>query len=387
EAALAAGARAAEPGEFTRRAFIAGRIDLTQAEAVARLVGARSERALHNARAQLDGALGRRVAALREQALLLAADLEACIDFADDIAAPVPRARLEAQTQALGADVAALLATYADGLRLDGVAVALAGAVNAGKSSLFNALLGRERALVSQHEGTTRDYLEAELSWHGTRVTLIDTAGSRPAEKMSPLEAAGHRLGAERLGRCDLVIDVVDVHALAAERPSAASSVAPLRGGDPEGIDAIDAGEALVSPRARLVVAAQCDRVADEAELAQRVAWLAARSGGAPVIVVSAHARRGLEDLRAAALAAIFDGASVGAGDETVHVTEQRQADALRRAQAALARCDAALGEDLAPELVVEHVREALAALGEITGEQFSEAVLDHVFARFCIGK
>jgi tRNA modification GTPase len=204
ELCVSLGARPAEPGEFTRRAFVNGKLDLTQAEAIAALIGARSERALDNAKALIDGELGKRVSSIRELAVELTADLEACLDFAEQHDAPVSLEQLLQKAAQLEDGLSSLVDSCDRDGWLDGISVALVGAVNAGKSSLFNALLGSTRALVSNQEGTTRDYLEASLNWNGLAVTLIDTAGER--DNMSELEHAGHQLGARRIESCDVTI-------------------------------------------------------------------------------------------------------------------------------------------------------------------------------------
>lgn len=370
------GARPAGPGEFTRRAFVNGRLDLTQAEAVAEVIAARSARALRNAQAVLGGALGRELRALRAQTVTLAAELEACIDFADELDQPVSAAALVEQHEALLAGVGRLRASYRRGRRLNGVSVVLVGAVNAGKSSLFNALLGSRRALVSVEPGTTRDYLEAEVEWDGLRVTVIDTAGHRASEQMSPLEREGLGLATERARAADVVVEVVDASA-----PSASGA-----GGE---LAAVGEG----APR--VVVASKVDLLAVDLRGARSGALAQARTA-APVIEVSALSGEGLESLRRAVVrAALGDdprGGESGAvaaltAGETVQVTQERQWEALGRAEQALSAGLAALNAGVVPELVVEHTREALAALGEITGEQFTEDVLDAIFSRFCLGK
>lgn len=352
------GARLARPGEFTRRAFVNGRMDLMQAEAVAAVIGARSTRALRNAQALLAGELGKRVSLLRGQLLSLSADLEACIDFADESDAPVHEASLRSEFEKALAAIEQLVASYDARGALGGISVALVGAVNAGKSSLFNALLAQRRALVSEQEGTTRDFLEADVEWSGLRVTLVDTAGARPAEQMSALERDGHALGKERVARCDLRVGMVD----ATEESSRWSEA--LRG----------ACELLVASKADLLGQPQ------QVELIERLSsW-----GGARALAVSAQSGAGLDDLRATLLClALPQEGEV----ETFRITEERQWEALRRTRAVVAESSAALDAHLPPEVVVEPLREALRILGELTGEEYSERVLDLVFSRFCIGK
>jgi tRNA modification GTPase len=300
---------------------------------------------------------------LRGEVVRLAADLEARVDFADETEMEGIDARLADDHRRLRREVAALAESYAQGRRLGGVAVAFTGAVNAGKSSLFNALLGERRALVSQQRGTTRDYLEAEVQWDGLRVVLVDTAGQRVGASASALERAGQALGRARVARCDLAVEVVDLSLLPRDRRPGWSE-APA-----------------------LVAANKRDLLGDE-EVRARCAAIAA-AGAGQVVAVSAEQGTGLDDLRQAMLAALFGegSATLEQTAETVQVTQARQHEALRRAEAALAAGEAALERGLAPELVVEHTREALGALGEITGETFTEDVLDAVFSRFCIGK
>lgn len=369
------GARPAGPGEFTRRAFLNGRLDLTQAEAVAEVIAARGARALRNAHAVLGGALGREVRAVRAQAVALAAELEACIDFAEELGDGAVGEGLAERHRALLAQLGRLVASYRRGRRLNGVSAVLVGAVNAGKSSLFNRLLGSRRALVSAEPGTTRDYLEAEVEWDGLRVTLIDTAGDRQHERMSVLEREGLALARERARTADVVVQVIDV------------SVA---GGAGAGASA--GGESAGGGVGRVVVAHKVDLLAGELRR-QRCRALAAGAGGVGVVEASAATGEGLEALRAAVVAAALGdaaeagGEGLGESSETVQVTQERQWEALRRAELALGAGLTALSEGTAPELVVEHTREALVALGEITGETFTEDVLDAVFARFCVGK
>jgi len=345
------GARQAAPGEFTRRAFLNGRLDLTQAEAVAQVVAARSERALRNAQATLGGALGRRLRELQRHAVELCGLLEAAVDFADETAEERGEHELDRRYRQLWGELERLAGTYRQGQRLDGVRVALVGPVNAGKSSLFNCLLGRNRALVADEPGTTRDYLEAEASWDGHRVTLLDTAGERPETALTPLERAGRALAAPVLTGCDLWVQVVDA--------SLDSDLEVPRSDDTPPV---------------VVAANKVDRITPSRRA----------SLGPELIQTSAISREGVEVLRRRVMEALFP--SEGEA-ETVQITLQRQWQGLVNAARAVREGHDALHAGVPPEVAVEHVREALEALEAVTGERSTEAVLDAVFARFCVGK
>ena len=363
------GARLAQPGEFTRRAFLNGRLDLTQAEAVAQVIAARSEQAVRNAVVTLAGALGDRVNQLRQQLLVITARLEARIDFAEEVDDPELDSDLDtgllSAHQEVAQQVRTLAHSYTTGRQLDGVVVALVGPVNAGKSSLFNRLLENTRALVSEEPGTTRDYLEAEVYWEGRRVVLVDTAGSRHGSAPTPLELAGQELADQVVARCDLLVNVVDLS-------------------DPR----CSRGLLLFEKKRPVVVAANKQDLcpADALDLLREQSRN--RAGALPHAVVGTSALQGdgIDELREQILMGL--GLDDEAGQwETVMVTHQRQHAALCAAQEALEAGAQAQEEGLPPELVVEHYRDALGALGEITGETYTEHVLDAVFETFCIGK
>lgn len=367
---LGLGATLAEPGEFTRRAFLNGRLDLTQAEAVAQVIEARSERAARNAVATLAGAMGDRIGQIRLLLLQVAAGLEARIDFVDDVddveqPEDLDPGLLETH-QEVSRQVDALVRSYTTGRRLDGAVVALVGPVNVGKSSLFNGLLTRTRALVSGEPGTTRDYLEAEVSWEGRRLVLVDTAGSRQDGQPTPLEAAGQELAGEVVSRCDLLVHVVDL----SDPQQAACQLATTAG----------------SGRPAVVAANKLDLCQPGALGSFREAVLSEASDG-PLAVVGTSALRGdgMDQLKESILRGLWQ--DDAGQEEPVLVTRKRQWLALRAAQEALASGAEALHHRLPPELTVEHYREALDVLGEITGETYTEHVLDAVFETFCVGK
>ncbi len=350
---VALGARPARPGEFTRRAVEHGRMDLLQAESLAGLVAAASPAGVALARAGMEGALGAAVAAQRERLLDLAAELEARLDHPGDDLGFEEDAAVADGLRAVSAEAAALAGTWRAGrLRLDGARVALVGPVNAGKSSLFNALVDQQRALVSPEPGTTRDVVEKTVPLGDLAVTFLDTAGERG--DATGLEAAGQDLGRALTADADLRLVVLPLH-----RPLDAAGHAVL---------------AAASGGPHLVVGTHADRV-DGAP-----AW----SHPGRVHVASGATGDGLPALRQAVAAALLGTtpASVRA-----HLTSQRQHDLLRAVAAHVdAAADALLGP-LGPAVAAEEATRALDRLAEATGEQVREAVLDRLFARFCVGK
>jgi tRNA modification GTPase len=341
--------RPAGPGEFTRRAFLHGRIDLTRAEAVADLVAADSEAAVRAAAAGLAGALATRVRALEQPLRALHADLEGVLDFPEE--AEGADAQAGPRLATLRAEAEALRAEAGRGrLVRRGARVALYGPVNAGKSTLFNRLVGEARALVDEEPGTTRDVLEARLEWEGLGVTLLDTAGLREAP--GRVEALGIARTREVLATVDLAVLVL---------PPGEDAHAARRWEE-------DAG---ATPVWR--VAGKCDVRAEATRGARR-------DDGA--LAVSGLTGEGVEALRAGMLSRLWGGGAPAA----VALVSERHADALRRAAEALGRAGEALRVSTL-EAVSGEVGLALEALGEVSGTCASEALLDAIFQRFCIGK
>jgi len=363
EALLAAGARLAGPGEFTLRAFLRGRIDLAQAEAVADLVHAETRAATELALAQLRGALSERLGAFVERVADCVAEVEARVDFAEDVGGIEVPPHVVAAARALASDLAALVGegAFARAIR-EGVHVPIVGRPNAGKSTLFNRLLGEERAIVSPVPGTTRDRVSEALEIGGVRVTLSDTAG---------LRGTGDRIEAEGVERSRAAIErgalVVWVHD--ATRP----------------FDDEDAalGASLAGRRCVLAIG-KCD--APGADPAGVRAALAARLPGGPAgaVALSAVTGAGVPELVGEierALGGDSHGPLAGA------LANARHAEAVSRAAAALDRA-AAAGEAGSPgEIVALELREALGALEEVTGRRVSDDLLDRIFGRFCVGK
>jgi tRNA modification GTPase len=358
-ALLNAGARLAGPGEFTLRAFLNGRLDLAQAEAVADVIAAATGAAHDLALAQLAGSLSRRLDGLSESLVDALAEVEARVDFAEDVGGvEVP----EHVAQAI-ADVASSLgdllrgADYARALR-DGVRVPLVGRPNVGKSSLFNALLGESRAIVTELPGTTRDRVSETIEVAGVPVTLSDTAGLRDTDE--PVERIGVALAEQALADSALVLWVIDgAVALTAEDREIAARVA---------------GKPL------LVALNQWDRGA-----AVAVEDVAALLDGAPrrIVRVSAVRGDGLEVLRES-LASLL---GAGGSGEASAVANPRHAEALGRARLALVRASDAAHEGAPGEVVAIELRDAIAAIGEVTGKAIAEDLLERIFGKFCVGK
>jgi tRNA modification GTPase len=353
---FARGCRPAEPGEFTQRAFLHGRMDLSQAEAVMDLIHARSERALAAANAQLRGALGQRLNAAVDALLGVLARVEAYIDFPDEDLPPDDRSQVVAVLERLAADTDRLLATshYGEILR-EGIRTVIVGAPNVGKSSLLNRLVGRERALVSAEPGTTRDFIEERIMIGPHGVRLIDTAGLNPSP--APLERLGMEKTRERLAEADVTLCVVD----------AADGARP-----PDDV--------LSRIRdARVVV------VLNKCDLASAAAPLPTWAEGVPVVRVSAKTGVGLESLRARLIEQADDFQNA-AGGEAIAINA-RHAHSLGEARFALNAAREKLADGAAPELLAADLRAALNAFGEIIGKVDNERMLDQLFASFCIGK
>ncbi len=343
---LTLGARPAEPGEFTLRAFLCGRIDLTRAEAVLGVIDARSPAQLEAALGQLAGGLASPIAALRDRLLDVLAHLEANLDFTDEPDVDeLGRLELAASLSAGAAETANLADRLRGRDRPEGnPRVVLVGPPNAGKSRLFNALLGgRPRALVSPRPGTTRDYLSAPLDHDGLTVELVDTAGEEPA--LSPVESNAQTVRASQAARADLLLECV---------PADAPPTAPVAAGRP-----------------RLLVLTKSD--------------LAGTPPAPPgFLATSAATGDGLDALRLAIASTLRGGES--SGDLTTS-TGARCRESLTLASDALTSAASALTLGLGDELVSVDLRQAIDELGKVVGAVVTDDILDRIFRRFCIGK
>jgi tRNA modification GTPase len=342
----AAGARPAAPGEFTRRAVLNGKLDLVQAEAVGDLIDATAPAQAHAALNQLEGGLSRRLAALRESLIEIQALLSYDIDFPEEDDGPVAPARIAGQVEAAAAQIRGLVATAPSAERLrEGALMVFAGRPNAGKSSLFNALLGSERALVTEIPGTTRDAIEAHTDFLGWPVRLADTAGLWNAPEK--IERMGVEVSRRYLAAADLVLLCVEA-----------------------GREVGEDEDAIVGARPTLLVRTKAD--------------LAAEAGQG--IAVSALTGEGLGVLRRAAAERVFAD-RINLADLEPGLTRERHRTTLSRALVALGGAVPHLGSGGDAVLAAHHVRQAADALEELLGFIDIEEVLDRVFGSFCVGK
>ena len=348
EACLRAGARAARPGEFTERAFLNGKMDLTQAEAVIDLIRARTDLALRSATEQLEGRLGDQIRKIRDELIGLLAHINASIDFPEEDIAPDEGETLCARLDSVREQICALLATADQGRVLrEGVRVVIYGATNAGKSSLLNRLLGYDRVIVSDTHGTTRDTIEETVNLEGVSVRLLDTAGLRASE--SELESEGIARTEKSLQLADLRLHIADRNA---PKP------AHFNGRTSESTEIV---------------------VLNKSDLPEDSDWQ-----NFAALRISCVTGEGLPELQKEILTRIRQ---QNLRPESIVAINTRHRDCLRRA---LESCDlarAALCQGLSSEYVAVDLDKALHAVGEVIGVVDVEQILDSVFSQFCIGK
>lgn len=355
-AVLDAGARLAEPGEFTQRAFLNGKLDLAQAEAVNDLIRARTDQSRKVARRQFDGALSSRVSELNTRVLGVIAAIEAAVDFPDDV--PEPEAVwIRGEICEAIDELDRLLVSFGRGrVYREGLRVVIAGRVNVGKSSLLNALLRHARAIVTPIPGTTRDLIEESLEIHGIPVVAIDTAGIRATD--DPVEQAGVELSRQSIKSADLILLVIDAREGLHEEDSAL--LAQLDG------------------RAVIVAANKVDLAGPSP--CEGEGW----GEGAEIVRTSAVTGQGIEELedRIAEIA----GAS-GSASQSIVISNARHEEALRSASASLRHALVTLENSHPIDLMTGDLLAARNSLGLITGETATEDLLDRIFSEFCIGK
>jgi len=354
------GAKPAGPGEFTKRAFLNDRMDLSQAQAVMEMISARTEEDLDRAVSRLKGSLREKITIFQSTLLDTAAHLEAAIDFPEDETGQPDPATLTGELQEIANQARSVAATYEEGkLYREGLHVVITGKPNVGKSSILNRLVGSERAIVTAIPGTTRDLIRETVRIKGIPVDLTDTAGIRPTENV--IESKGVELVRAELARADLVIFILD--------------------GNSE-IDTEDrdiAGDI----RGKALIAA-----VNKSDLPRRIDIGEIKSllPGCEPVSISAKTGAGMELIAEEIFR--FASSRVSAGPQKdVFISDLRQRLALENAAAALEKAAAGVSGGLTADLIIIEIREALTALGEITGDNADKEIIDRIFANFCIGK
>lgn len=354
---LARGARHAEPGEFTKRAFLNGRLDLTQAEAVLDLIRSRTDKAAGVALGQMEGGLSQEVRALREQLVDTLVQVEAAIDFPEEEIELLQQAALAGKVAGVVDRISALIDSYEWGrLIREGVRVCIVGRPNVGKSSLMNALLGVDRAIVTATPGTTRDFIEETVSLDGLPVVLWDTAGIRGGTE--GVEQIGIDVTLKRLEESEGCLLVLD-------------GSAPLTHEDTEVMQRVGDRQGLV--------------VVNKSDLGQRLAPADASETLPHLkqVRVSALTNQGLDELRAALRDCFLDSSK----ESEIVVTNVRHKAALERARSSLSEVQRAMGQGMPPDIVAVDLQEARDNLAEIIGAVTNDDVLERIFSQFCIGK
>ena len=359
EALFSRGARQARAGEFTRRAFLNGKLDLAQAEAVGDLLEARSREGARHAAGQLTGALSRRIAGVYSALVDIMAHFHAVLDYPDEDIDPFRMEELSGQLSRQEAALRALAGSYRRGQYIrDGVPCAIVGRPNAGKSSLLNALVGFDRAIVTNIPGTTRDTVEERAELGGVTLRLIDTAGLRDSD--DPIEQLGVERSRAAMEEAALVLLVVDGTEKATREDA-------------------DLARAIAGTgKPWVLVRSKGDLAGENAD------DLAALAEGAPLVSLSARTGEGLDDLGRTVATLFPQGTEDKAGEL---ITNARQAEAAGRALDCVVRAGQALTDGVTPDALLTDVEEALEALGELTGQSVREDVTDRIFSKFCVGK
>ncbi|MCM8775271.1 MAG: tRNA uridine-5-carboxymethylaminomethyl(34) synthesis GTPase MnmE [Candidatus Omnitrophica bacterium] len=358
---IRSGARHAQPGEFTKRAFLNGKMDLTQAEAVLDVIKAKSDRAQEAAVGQLTGLLSKKFRWIKDELMHLHAHMEACLDFPDEHLEIESHDQMKQRLRHVQDEIRRLIASFKRGALLrEGLVTVIVGKPNVGKSSLFNALLEKDRALVSEYPGTTRDRLEELIEIDGMLIRLVDTAGLAPTS-VHPLDRLGIEMTRQMLREGHLFLYIVDVSS-------------PL-----EEADRVVYEEIRSLGKPILVLAGKCDLWKQlDFDALNRL------TGGKKVLQISAKTRDGLSELEEEISAVVVDGHLEKAGEQ---ITRLRHRNALEAALDSLGRAEKGLEDAISLEFVIVDLKAALDAMRELIGEIYSEDLLDIIFSEFCIGK
>ncbi len=368
ESVIVAGARLAEPGEFTKRAFLNGRIDLSQAEAVADLIKSRSELAHRSSVLQLQGSLSRRVNDLLERLVDICGLVELELDFVEENISLTSAGTLQEQLTNIASELESLVSSFSFGrLYRDGVKVVLVGRPNAGKSSLLNALLDQKRAIVTDIPGTTRDAIEESIVIGGLLLRLTDTAGLRHAEDLVEIE--GVRKTVEQIKSADVCLYVVDIARREVDKDiEFIKHVKNIKNGEPF-------GEILVGNKIDLV------------EVPKELPWEGiAKHFSIKRVAVSALKRKGLEDLTKELVSACVENV-LDFTDSNVTVTNERHKSAIVAATKSLKLAIDSIKDNLSGEIIALDLRGSIDALGTIVGKVTTDDILNKIFSKFCLGK
>ena len=365
DAVLKAGARAAQPGEFTKRAYLNGRIDLTEAEAVMDVIESKNRFALQNAVSQVQGTLYRKIEEVRKEMLYQSAHIEACLDDPEALSYEAYLPEFSSEVQQWTKELSALLAT-ADSGRLiqEGIKAAIVGKPNAGKSSLMNLLLGEDRAIVTPVAGTTRDVLTETITVGGMTLVVTDTAGIRETDDL--VEKIGVQRAKGAIERADLVLYLID-----------SSTCIDIE--DREILNLIQEKKIII-----LQNKSDLHTLTDEQQI-RRMASEAGLGDDVPVIPFSATEKTGLDELISAIRTLFFDG-KLSFNDEIV-ITNARHKELLKRALESLRQLSKSIESQMPEDFYTIDLMSAYEALGEITGQEAGEDLVNEIFSRFCMGK
>ena len=358
EAAFRAGARPAQPGEFTRRAFLNGRMDLSQAEAVMDLIQAKNEYALKNSLRQLQGSVRQEIQEIRENILYEIAYIESALDDPEHMSLDGYRERLEHTVKQQKKRIEKLIAGSGEGKFLqEGIKTVILGRPNAGKSSLLNLLAGEEKAIVTEIEGTTRDIVEEQINLRGITLRLLDTAGIRESE--SRVEQIGIERAKEQAKDADLILYMVD-------------SSMPLDENDEKIMELIREKRAIV-----LLNKNDLERKVSEKDLEGRVE--------SPIVSVSVRENRGIEELEDQIQELFFHG-KISFNDE-IYITNLRHKQALEAADSSLKLVEQSIADQMPEDFYSIDLMDAYESLGKILGESVGEDLINEIFSKFCTGK
>lgn len=358
EASLRSGARPAEPGEFTRRAFLNGRIDLSQAEAVMDLIQAKNEYALKNSFRQLQGSVKKEIQEIRQKILYEIAYIESALDDPEHTDLEGYGEKLYRAAEEQKQKIEKLIAASGEGKFLqEGIKTVILGRPNAGKSSLLNLLAGEEKAIVTEIEGTTRDIVEEQINIRGITLRLLDTAGIR--DSLSPVEQIGIERAKEQAKDADLILYVVD-------------SSAPLDENDEEIMDLVRGKKTVV-----LLNKNDLDMKVTEQDVGEKLE--------APAVSISVRENRGIEELEDRIQELFFHG-KISFNDE-IYITNIRHKRALEEARDSLKLVEASIENEMPEDFYSIDLMDAYEALGKILGESVGEDLINEIFSKFCTGK